>query len=241
MTRILIFIVAIALIVGGIVYSPKIVEFVAGAPPVEVSETEDADPVETPATETPREEAPSEGKQEDTLDQVVLNVPEGNALSIDVDGSVRGTIVIELMPDVAPLHVERIKYLAATGAYDNVAFHRVIDGFMAQTGDVENGKLDIYNRGLAGTGGSDLPDLPAEFSDIPFDAGVVGMARAQDPNSANSQFFIMLERIPSLDGQYTVVGKVVEGQWVVDRIKRGSGSNGSVVEPDVMSSVSITN
>jgi peptidylprolyl isomerase len=151
-------------------------------------------------------------------------------LEIDVDGDAQGTIVIDLFEEVAPEHVERITTLAAEGAYDDVVFHRVIDGFMAQTGDVEFGVMGMDMR-YAGRGGSDDPDLPAEFSDIPFERGIVGMARAQDPNSANSQFFIMFAPAPPLDGQYTVVGRVVAGMDVVDAIKRGTGRNGAVIGP----------
>ena len=153
-----------------------------------------------------------------------------------------GTVVIELLPDVAPAHSERMKELARAGHYDNVAFHRVIDGFMAQTGDVKHGDMeDGFNLRMAGTGGSDLPDLPAEFSKLPHDRGTLGAARSQNPNSANSQFFIMFEPAPHLNGQYTVVGEVTGGMDVVDAIKRGEGSNGSVIgQPDRMVSVTVT-
>jgi peptidylprolyl isomerase len=155
-------------------------------------------------------------------------------LEIDVAGDAQGTIVIDLFEDIAPQHVERITTLAEEGAYDDVVFHRVIDGFMAQTGDVEFGRMGQDMR-YAGRGGSEYPDLPAEFSDIPYERGIVGMARAQDPNSANSQFFIMFEAAPPLNGQYTVVGEVVSGMEVVDLIKRGRGRNGAVIgEPDRM-------
>ncbi|MBB4064778.1 peptidylprolyl isomerase [Gellertiella hungarica] len=151
-----------------------------------------------------------------------------------------GPVVIELANDVAPKHVERIKELASKGAYDNVVFHRVIEGFMAQTGDVKYGNADKgYDPSLAGTGGSDLPDLPAEFSDKPFERGTVGMARAADPNSANSQFFIMFAPGDFLNGQYTVVGKVVSGMEAVDKIKRGEGQNGEVSDPDRMIKVTV--
>jgi cyclophilin family peptidyl-prolyl cis-trans isomerase len=152
-----------------------------------------------------------------------------------------GPVVVELRPDVAPKHVERIKALAAAGEYDNVAFHRVIEGFMAQTGDVQYGDMESgYKPQAAGTGGSSQPDIPAEFSDVPFERGTVGMARAQDPNSANSQFFIMFAAAPSLNGQYTVVGKVVEGMENVDKIKRGDeASNGAVTDPDRMIKVTV--
>lgn len=152
-----------------------------------------------------------------------------------------GPVVIQLMPDVAPQHVARIKELASKGAYDNVAFHRVIDGFMAQTGDVKYGNMEKdFQPQMAGMGGSDLPDLPAEFSNIPFERGVIGMARAQDPNSANSQFFIMFAPGDFLNGQYTVVGKVVSGMEHVDNIKRGDqNNNGSVTDPDRMIKVTV--
>lgn len=151
-----------------------------------------------------------------------------------------GPVVIELN-DKAPKHAERIKALAAAGEYDNVAFHRVIKGFMAQTGDVQYGDMaDGYQAGAAGTGGSSQPDLPAEFSDIPFERGTVGMARAQDPNSANSQFFIMFAPGDFLNGQYTVVGKVVSGMENVDKIKLGDdANNGSVTDPDRMVKVTV--
>ena len=145
-----------------------------------------------------------------------------------------GDVKIELFPDVAPKHVERIKKLADDGAYDNVVFHRVIDGFMAQTGDVRFGNSSNKNFDLkrAGMGGSDLPDLPAEFNDLPHDRGTVSMARSSDPNSANSQFFICFKPAPFLDRQYTVFGKVIEGMDHVDNIKRGEGQNGEVSDPD---------
>jgi peptidylprolyl isomerase len=163
----------------------------------------------------------------------------GAGLEIDVAGDAQGTIVIDLFEEVAPQHVERITTLAAEGAYDDVVFHRVIDGFMAQTGDVEFGKLGMDMR-YAGRGGSAYPDLPAEFSDIPYERGIVGMARAQSPNSANSQFFIMFAPAPPLNGEYTVVGTVVSGMEVVDAIKRGRGRNGAVIgEPDRMVDVRV--
>lgn len=151
-----------------------------------------------------------------------------------------GPVVVELLPDAAPKHVERLKELAAKGEYDNVAFHRVIEGFMAQTGDVEFGDMeDGFNAARAGTGGSQLPDLPAEFSQLPFERGTVGMARSQDPDSANSQFFIMFDEGSFLNGQYTVVGKVVSGMENVDKIKRGEGGNGEVSDPDRMVKVTV--
>jgi len=142
-----------------------------------------------------------------------------NTLVIRLKG---GDVVIEMLPDVAPRHVEQIKALAREGAYDNVAFHRVIDGFMAQTGDVANGDMeDRFDIRRAGTGGSSRPNLPAEFSKLPFDRGVVGMARSQNPNSANSQFFIMFDNGHFLNGQYTVWGRVIDGMAHVDAITRG--------------------
>ena len=147
-----------------------------------------------------------------------------------------GEVHIALLPDVAPRHVERMKTLVAERAYDGVAFHRVIDGFMAQTGDVEHGKEGGDPR-RAGTGGSSHPDLPAEFSKVPFERGTVGMARSQMPNSANSQFFIMFEQGSFLNGQYTVFGQVTKGMEHVDRIKRGAGQSGAVTDPDRMVTV----
>jgi peptidylprolyl isomerase len=134
-----------------------------------------------------------------------------------------GPVVIELLPDVAPKHVERIKTLARQGAYDNVAFHRVIEGFMAQTGDVENGNMEAgsFNIRRAGTGGSELPDVPAEFSNIPHDRGTIGAARSSNPNSANSQFFINFKDNHFLNRQYTVYGRVISGMEHVDTITRG--------------------
>ncbi|NUB42807.1 peptidylprolyl isomerase [Fertoebacter nigrum] len=143
----------------------------------------------------------------------------GPNLVIEVAGAANGTVTIDLLPDVAPLHVAQITALAKEGAYDDVVFHRVIDGFMAQTGDVQFGKGGV--TGQSGMGGSSLPDIPAEFSDVSFDRGVVGMARSQDPNSANSQFFIMFAPGEFLNGQYTVVGRVISGMDVVDAIQRG--------------------
>ena len=161
-------------------------------------------------------------------------------LQIEVEGEANGVITIDLLEDVAPKHVEQITALAADGQYDGVVFHRVIDGFMAQTGDVQYGKMGGDMR-MAGRGGSNRPDLPAEFSDINYDRGVVGMARSQNPNSANSQFFIMFAPGPFLNGQYTVVGQVTDGMDVVDAIKRGTGQNGAVVgQPDMMKKDSVT-
>ena len=133
-----------------------------------------------------------------------------------------GPVTIALLPDVAPLHVARMKELARAGAYDNVCFHRVIDGFMAQTGDVENGNMENnFNLRRAGTGGSDLPDLPAEFSNLPHDRGTLGAARSSNPNSANSQFFINFNDNHFLNRQYTVYGRVIAGMEHVDKITRG--------------------
>jgi cyclophilin family peptidyl-prolyl cis-trans isomerase len=161
-------------------------------------------------------------------------------LKIDVAGEANGTITIELFDDVAPAHVERITTLAKQGAYDGIVFHRVINNFMAQTGDVQYGKLAGGDMNAAGSGGSDMPDLKAEFSDRPFEAGTVGMARSASPDSANSQFFINFAPAGHLNGKYTVVGKVTDGMDVLNAIKRGSGSNGAVVgQPDVMTSVTV--
>lgn len=162
----------------------------------------------------------------------------GPNLVIEVAGSTSGQIVIDMLPDVAPKHVEQITALAAEGAYDGVVFHRVIDGFMAQTGDVANGKAG-GDLSMAGMGGSSRPDLPAEFSDLSFERGVVGMARSQNPDSANSQFFIMFAPGEFLNGQYTVVGRVIEGMEVVDAIKKGEGGNGEVSDPDRMERVRV--
>ena len=147
-----------------------------------------------------------------------------------------GPVTIELLPDVAPQHTARMKELARAGAYDNVAFHRVIDGFMAQTGDVEHANMEKdYNPRRAGTGGSDLPDLPAEFSKLPHDRGTLGAARSQNPNSANSQFFINFKDNHFLNGQYTVYGRVVSGMEHVDKILRGEPP----ATPDKMISVKV--
>jgi peptidylprolyl isomerase len=162
----------------------------------------------------------------------------GPKLDIAVAGQANGQIVINLRDDLAPKHVAQIVALAEQGAYDGVVFHRVIDGFMAQTGDVQFGKGSDLSR--AGMGGSSLPDIQAEFSAETFDRGVVGMARAQDPNSANSQFFIMFAPGPFLDGQYTIVGNVESGMEVVDAIKRGQGQNGEVSDPDRMVKVTVS-
>ena len=163
----------------------------------------------------------------------------GPNLVIDIGGSVTGTIVVDLRPDVAPNHVAQIVALAKAGAYDNIMFHRVIDGFMAQTGDVEFGKVGA-DVSMAGRGGSTMPDIKAEFSSLPFDAGVLGMARSNDPDSANSQFFITLAPAPHLNGQYTVVGTVIEGMDVVNALKKGDAAqNGLVSDPDYMAKVTV--
>jgi len=147
-----------------------------------------------------------------------------------------GTVVIELLSDIAPKHCARMKELVRAGAYDNVVFHRVIDGFMAQTGDVANGNAEKdFNLRRAGTGGSDLPDLPAEFSKIPHDRGTIGAARSSSPNSANSQFFINFGDSHFLNGQYTVYGRVIEGMAHVDAIARGEPP----ANPDRMISVKV--
>jgi len=145
-----------------------------------------------------------------------------------------GDVEIELYPKIAPNHVKRFEKLANEGKYDGVVFHRVIDGFMAQTGDVKFGNSNSpdYNLSLAGTGGSDLPDLKAEFSDLAHNKGVLSMARSADPNSANSQFFIVFESSPHLDRSYSAFGKVIRGMELVDKIKLGDGPNGSVQDPD---------
>ncbi|WP_028034963.1 peptidylprolyl isomerase [Chelativorans sp. J32] len=175
-----------------------------------------------------------------------LALSAGAALAADPEDTMiiklkDGEVVVALRPDLAPKHVEQIKKLVREKAYDNVAFHRVIEGFMAQTGDVQYGDMeDGYNAQLVGTGGSDLPDLPAEFTSTAFDRGTLGMARSQDPNSANSQFFIMFAPASHLNGAYTVVGQVESGMELVDNIKKGDPSaNGLVQNPDRMLSVRI--
>ena len=159
-----------------------------------------------------------------------------NTLLIDLDD---GQVVIEMYPDTAPKHVARIKELAKAGKYDGVAFHRVIDGFMAQTGDVQFGNIKKFNEGRVGTGGSDKPDIPAEFNKRKHGKGACSMARSSNPDSANSQFFICLDNANFLDGQYTVWGQVVEGMKFVDKIKRGAPGSGSVSNPDHMKKVSL--
>ena len=145
-----------------------------------------------------------------------------------------GEVEIELYPEKAPQHVKRFKELANNGKYDGVVFHRVIEGFMAQTGDIKYGKSDSpdFNLSLAGTGGSDLPNLKSEFSDIPHTRGILSAARSADPNSANSQFFICFEPAPHLDRQYSAFGKVITGMEFVDKIKKGDPNSGAVKNPD---------
>ncbi len=156
-----------------------------------------------------------------------------NTILMELKG---GTVTIELMPDLAPKHVERMKELARAGKYDNVAFHRVIEGFMAQTGDVANGNMeDNFNLRAAGTGGSDLPNLPAEFSKVPHARGTIGAARSANPDSANSQFFINFKDNDFLNGQYTVYGQVISGMEHVDALTRGEPP----ANPDRMISVKV--
>jgi cyclophilin family peptidyl-prolyl cis-trans isomerase len=175
-----------------------------------------------------------------------LTTPEAKAVEIkDPENTLvielkSGDVVIEMLPDVAPLHVERIKTLAREGQYDGVAFHRVMEGFMAQTGDVQFGDMnDGFNARRAGTGGSQYADVAAEFSSLPFDRGMVGMARSQSPNSANSQFFIMFEENYGLNNQYTVWGRVISGMEFIDNIKRGASGSGTVTDPDRMIKVRV--
>ncbi len=166
---------------------------------------------------------------------ILINITNINAKeNIMILKLKNGDVKIELFPDEAPNHVKRIKELANSGKYDNVVFHRVIEGFMAQTGDVQfgNSQNNNFNLQRAGMGGSDLPDLKAEFNDIPHERGTLSMARSSDPNSANSQFFICFEAAPHLDRQYTVFGKVIEGMDNIDKIMKGDGPNGSVSNPD---------
>lgn len=149
-----------------------------------------------------------------------------------------GEVKIELFDDVAPNHVKRIKQLADNGDYDGVAFHRVIDGFMAQTGDVQYGnKNKNFNEQLVGTGGSKFSDLKAEFNNIPHKRGTLSMARSQSPDSANSQFFICFESHPQLDRNYTVFGRVISGMEFIDKIKKGAPGSGSVQNPDIIESL----
>ncbi len=158
-----------------------------------------------------------------------------NLLTIELKD---GPVVIELFPEVAPNHVKRIKELAKAGKYDGVAFHRVMDGFMAQTGDVQFGNSKKYNEDKVGQGGSEKPDLKAEFNKKKHVRGTCSMARSNFPDSANSQFFICFESASFLDNEYTVWGQVIEGMEHVDKIKRGAPDSGSVTDPDVMKKVS---
>ena len=160
----------------------------------------------------------------------VLNAKENTMILKLKDGNVK----IQLFPDVAPKHVKRITELADSGKYDGVVFHRVIDGFMAQTGDIQfgNSSSESFDLSRAGMGGSDMPDLKEEFNDLPHERGTLSMARSSDPNSGNSQFFICFGPTPHLDRQYTVFGKVIDGMEFVDMITKGDGPNGSVSNPD---------
>ncbi len=204
----------LALAIVGLAVLAAAFVFLRPGPPVPA-------PAPSPVTQAPADDEP------------------GPYLDIAIAGQASGTVTIDLFAQAAPRHAERLVALARDGAYDNVVFHRVIEGFMAQTGDVQFGRIGQDLR-RAGTGGSDLPDLPAEFSDIGFARGIVGMARAQSPDSANSQFFIMFAPAPHLDGSYTAIGQVVEGMEIVDAIKRGEGPNGAVIgEPDTMASVTL--
>ncbi|MCY0146948.1 peptidylprolyl isomerase [Hoeflea sp. G2-23] len=195
---------------------------------------------DTPNTETavvkPAVKAEQSDNTQKPADAPARPAAAANAANLLTITLKTGDVVIELADDVAPLHAARLKALADAGEYDNVAFHRVIEGFMAQTGDVEFGDMeDGFTPNRAGTGGSSQPDIKAEFSDRKFVRGTVGMARSQDPNSANSQFFIMFADGDFLNGQYTVVGKVIKGMENVDKIKLGdANNNGSVDNPDRM-------
>jgi peptidylprolyl isomerase len=173
--------------------------------------------------------AMTETQAKDDLD------PE-NTLLIELED---GQVIIEMYPDTAPKHVARIKELTRGGMYDGVAFHRVMEGFMAQTGDVKFGNVKKFNAGRVGTGGSDKPDIPAEFNKREHGRGTCSMARSTDPNSANSQFFICFKNAGFLDGQYTVWGQVVEGMEHVDKLKRGAPGSGSVTDPDHMKKVTV--
>ena len=175
----------------------------------------------------------------DVFQQVNGNGAVGLTRHVNLEARRHRRTADERCEYAADQNITRITELAASGAYDGVVFHRVMDGFMAQTGDVLYGKSGA-DTSRAGMGGSNMPDVPAEFSDIPFDKGVVGMARSQSPDSANSQFFIMFDAGYFLNGEYTVVGRVTDGQDVVDAIKRGTGGNGAVIgTPDVMQKVTV--
>ncbi len=183
--------------------------------------------------------APSDLQQGSATAPAVADVTGRPQLELTIAGEANGVVIIDLFPDIAPQHVAQVTTLAKQGAYDGVVFHRVIDGFMAQTGDVQFGKIG-GDMSRAGMGGSELPDIPSEFSDASFVAGTVGMARGSNVNSANSQFFIMFAPGDFLDGKYTVIGQVSSGFDVVEAIKRGEGQNGAVVgQPDVMTSVRV--
>lgn len=175
---------------------------------------------------------------------LLAGAAHADGIEIDVTGTANGTITIDLFEDSAPLHAAQITAIAADGGYDGVVFHRVIDGFMAQTGDVQFGDSSdpAFDIRRAGTGASDLDNIPLEATtERSFARGMVGMARSSDPDSANSQFFIMFDDGAFLDGEYTIVGEVTDGMDVVDQIKRGTGANGAVVgEPDMMSTVRVT-
>jgi peptidylprolyl isomerase len=161
-------------------------------------------------------------------------------LRLEVDGSSSGTVDIQLFTKIAPIHSKRIKKLVTESKYDGVVFHRVIAGFMAQSGDVKFGNIDNLQIDLVGMGGSQYPNLTAEFSNQPFEKGTVGMARSRDPNSANSQFFIMFADAPHLNGKYTVIGKVISGMETVMEIKKGDiKQNGAVSQPDYIKNASI--
>jgi cyclophilin family peptidyl-prolyl cis-trans isomerase len=171
---------------------------------------------------------------------LVSSVVAEEVLRLDLSGENEGIIEIKLFSDLAPKHVQRIKLLTKEKKYDGVAFHRVIDGFMAQTGDVKFGNISNFDNTLVGMGGSEYPMLQEEFSDYPFEQGVVGMARSQDPDSANSQFFIMFEAAPHLNNKYTVVGIVSAGMDTALSIKKGKiDKNGSVEDPDFIKKASI--
>lgn len=176
---------------------------------------------------------------------LLVGTAAADGISIDVAGDATGTVYINLFEDIAPLHVAQITALVAEGSYDGVVFHRVIDGFMAQTGDVQYGDAsDVqFDMGRAGTGSSEFDDIALEATtELSFTRGMVGMARSQNPNSANSQFFIMLDDGAFLDGQYTIVGEVVVGMDVVDAIKLGVGPNGAVIGgADAMDIVRVVN
>ena len=162
---------------------------------------------------------------------VTTKVMANNIMILKLD---YGQVEIELYPEKAPNHVKRFKELSDSGKYDGVVFHRVIDGFMAQTGDVKFGNSNSpnFNLALAGTGGSDLPNLKAEFTDIAHTRGVLSAARSADPDSANSQFFICFESAPHLDRQYSAFGKVIKGMEFIDKIKKGDPNSGAVSDPD---------